>query len=448
MNLFDQLRNDKNLFSAWRHVKKSALSSKNFEIRGKASDFEHQHQRHIRRIQTQLREGRFVFDGVEGVLKDKNKRIAQGKAPRPIAIGSIQNRIVERAILQVLQPRKIIDSKNIHSKFKVLEDERIGKLNLVNTSLYGVGGLMKPYGGVQPAIKFILTAIENGAKYYYQSDIKSFYTKIPTENVVKIVRSETGDHDLADLFARALDINLLNEDELLTYAKIFPRNGVGVAQGSSLSAFAGNVLLYDFDHKLNENGISCVRYIDDLVILSSSKLALKNGVRLAKQDLKSFGFDLYPPSEDSEKASEGECRNGISFLGCMMKPNRCIPSKPSIDKVDGEIGEIISDSKNHINYFLNSGKEFNLKFSRCETISKIGNKLYGWEKSFSFCTDVEVFRNLDNKIRKRVLEYDFWVYRKTKGINENKMDMKLQIMGIPNLSNLYLRDKKRDKRRG
>ena len=110
--LFKELRTSENLFAAWRHVKRSALKSKNLDIQGKASEFEHQHQRHLKRIQAELRADQFIFDGVEGVLKDKKQREAVGKNPRPIAIGTIRNRVVQRAILQILQPRKAKDTRD------------------------------------------------------------------------------------------------------------------------------------------------------------------------------------------------------------------------------------------------------------------------------------------------------------------------------------------------
>ena len=253
-SLSDDVRSASNLFSAWRHVKRSALNSKNTKIRGHAGEFEYNHQRHLKTIATQLRESRFNFDGVEGVLKDKKKRESAGKDPRPIAVASIKNRIVQRAILQVLQPRKAVNKRDINTRYTPKEDPRLGNLNQINCSEFGVGGLMSPYGGVRPAITLIIKAMSGGASYYYQSDIKAFFTKIPTARVVDKVFVETDDKNLVDLFARGLEVNLANKDELLSYAKIFPSGGIGVAQGSSLSAFAGNVLLYDFDHDLNRLG--------------------------------------------------------------------------------------------------------------------------------------------------------------------------------------------------
>jgi len=271
--LFEEVRSEQNIFSAWRHVKRSALTSGNADIRGKASEFEHAHQRHLKRIISHLRTNKLSFDPVEGVLKDKHKRLAAGKDPRPIAISTIQNRVVQRAILQVLQPRQARDLRDPDTRFETKRDDRLGRINGVNRSKYGVGGLIYPYGGVRPAIETIMAAIDGGAKFYFQSDIRAFFTMIQTDKVVDFVRRETGDEALVELFAKALEVHLGNEDELVGYTHLFPKGGIGVAQGSSLSAFAGNVLLYEMDQQLNAVGVTAVRYIDANLMVGAAQAA-------------------------------------------------------------------------------------------------------------------------------------------------------------------------------
>ena len=150
----------------------------------------------------------------------------------------------------------------------------------------------------------------------------------PTEDIISFVRHETGDDALAELFAQALKVHLGNPDELKGYAALFPRNGIGVAQGSSLSAFAGNVLLFDMDQELNAMPVTCIRYIDDLLMVSTSKDALAAAVTYAGSTLSRFNFSLYTSADGPEKAAAGECANAIDFLGCTIQPKRCSPSAP------------------------------------------------------------------------------------------------------------------------
>ncbi len=436
--LYKDLRSNENLFSAWRHVKRSAQTSRNKLIRGQASEFEHQHQRHIRTIQDQLRKGRFAFDKYDGVLKDKKEREAKNKKPRPIAIGSIKNRVVQRAVLQVLQPRKVIDPSNPYTKFRPKNDSRIGALNDVNCSRFGVGGLMAPYGGVQPAIKLIMDGMSEGAGHYFQSDIKEFFTRIPTATIVQKIFEQTGDREITDIFSSALEVHLKNEDELLQYANLFPSNGIGVAQGSSLSAFAGNVLLYDFDHELNSMGVIAVRYIDDIFLLSSSKTALDAAVSFAKGSLEKFGFSLYEPAQDADKAASGDCKDSFTFLGCNLQPNKCVPSKASTDRIIRDIREELNFSKKAITTLVSGGDKFDHQYARSATLNRIGSKLYGWEKSFSFCTAPNAFRHIDNKIAQYVESYEHEVGRKIRRADKPK---RMRALGIPSTEQLFEADR-------
>jgi hypothetical protein len=418
-------------------VKRSALASGNADIRGKAAEFEHSHQRHLKRIIAQLREGRFKFDPVDGVLKDKKKRLAKGKDPRPIAIATIQNRVVQRAILQVLQPRIARDIRNPDTRYETARDERLGKINDVNRSRYGVGGLIFPYGGVRPAIERITQAIDGGAKYFYQSDIRSFFTKIPTEQVVGFVRKETSDDELADLFQRGLEVHLGNEDELIGYTHLFPKGGIGVAQGSSLSAFAGNVLLYDLDHRLNTMGVTAVRYIDDILMVAPDEKALDCAKDHAEKTLTSFGFGLYSPVDGSEKAARGECSKAINFLGCTIQPKRCVPSRASIDNLKAGVTESLSASKAAIKEAVRRGGGLNPKLSQSATLDTLGKRVYGWQKSFAFCNQRQPFQHLDDFVASQVSHYQRFISRQLANV-----DPKIQmiILGVPSTSQMFDND--------
>jgi RNA-directed DNA polymerase len=432
--LFEEVRSEQNVFSAWRHVKRSALTSGNADIRGKASEFEHAHQRHLRRIIGQLRTGKLSFDPVEGVLKDKRKRLAAGKDPRPIAISTIQNRVVQRAILQVLQPRQARDLRDPDTRYETVRDGRLGRINDVNRSKYGVGGLIYPHGGVRPAIETIMTAIDGGAKFYFQSDIRAFFTKIPTDKVVDFVRRETGDEAFVELFAKALEVHLGNEDELIGYTHLFPKGGVGVAQGSSLSAFAGNVLLYDMDQKLNTMGVTAVRYIDDILMVGADLASIDAAKAHAENTLTDFGFGLYTPADGPDKAAQGECSKSINFLGCTLQPKRCVPSAKSIDNMKEGVRETLASSKAAIKEALAKGTSLNSKHSQSAILESLGKRIYGWQKSFAFCNQRQPFEHLDDYISKQVADYHSVIVRQ---LGKADSKVKAMILGIPSTADMY-----------
>ena len=432
--LIRDVRSEQNIFSAWRHVRRSALVSANADMRGKASEFEHNHQKHLRRIINKLRKDCFIFDPVKGVLKDRRKRLAQNKAPRPIAIATINNRVVQRAILQILQPRVARDLRDVDGRYETKVDNKLGKINDVNRSPYGVGGLIFPYGGVRPAIFRIMEAIDVGAKYYYQSDIRAFFTRIPTDKVVDFVRRETGEDALAKLFSEALAVHLGNPDELKGYADLFPKGGIGVAQGSSLSAFAGNALLYEMDHELNAMGVRAVRYIDDILIVAERETDLEAAIQHAEHRLTTLGFGLYTPAGGSDKAARGKCSEAINFLGCTIQPKRCVPSAASVKKMREGVTETLSGSKSAIKEAVRKGSKLNSKMSQSATIDTLGKKIYGWQKSFAFCTHGQPFQQLDEHVAKQVGDYQGFIGRTLKDLSP---PIQMMILGIPSTQHMF-----------
>ena len=436
-NLFKAVRSESNMFAAWRHVKKSALSSGSDEIKGAAAQFEHEHQRYLKRFIRQLQQGKFEFDRVQGVLADKEKREKAGKKPRPIAIATLKNRVVQRAILQILQPRKARDTNEVDSRYETVLNPALGRINAVNASKYGVGGLIKPHGGVRRGIEAIMCAMSQGAELFYRSDIKGFFNDIPQAPVVDFVRTETGDHELADLFARGLEVQLANADQLESYADLFPSNGRGVAQGSSLSAFAGNVLLYEMDHEINATGVTAIRYIDDIMIVADTTEKLKASTSLAELRLSEMGFELYKPSEGGEKAETGRCCDSFSFLGCTLHPKRCIPSSVSVKRILGDAEETLSKSQGAIKRFRDKGGTFPSQQSPSTVLHTLGKKLYGWQKSFAFCDDVTAFEYIDERIAKRVEKYNQIVGRHTRDLSPSE---KAKVYGIPSTASMFKRN--------
>lgn len=427
VTLFDQVRSEKNIFEAWRHVKSSAINSGSREIRGFATKFEHEHQKHLKRIIAQLREGRFSFKPVKGVLKDKAERLSKGKQPRPIAIAPIENRIVQRAILQVLQPRKVIDPSNPNSGHSVIFDPRLGRINDVNQSKYGVGGLIFPFGGVEKAVLMIANSIDKGAKYYFKSDIKNFFSLIPVSNVCDFILKETSDKALCELFRSALAVEIENADEIKGFEHLFPSDGIGVAQGSALSAFAGNVLLYELDHTLNSMGVVSMRYIDDILIVSDSKENIEAARKYAESAFTDLSLAFYVPTEGSDKASEGETAQGVEFLGCMIQPKRISPSKKTVENFKRNCMTLLSESKSAVKEFAKKKKTMRNNLNVSHTLETLGKRSHGWLKALEFCTDRTQFVLMDDYLANSVDDYLRCVHRYIKDLTKKE---KMVVFGI------------------
>ena len=138
--------------------------------------------RKLKAIQKRLREKPYKFSRQFGATPEKDK----GKGKRPLVIAPIEDRIVQRAILDVLQ-----DADDLTQVQAILATP---------TSIGGIRGR-----GVEHAINLIEDAYVSGdANFVAGSDISGFFTKIPQSEVVAFIGSQTDDCEFIDLFTRAL----------------------------------------------------------------------------------------------------------------------------------------------------------------------------------------------------------------------------------------------------
>src|SRR2546428_13070484 len=86
------------LRNAWRIVYENGIPAKSDETRKQVKEFSIDAEISLERISRQLRGRRFKFPPAEGILSKR-----PGKKPRPIVKSPIPSRIVQRAILDVLQ---------------------------------------------------------------------------------------------------------------------------------------------------------------------------------------------------------------------------------------------------------------------------------------------------------------------------------------------------------
>lgn len=331
--------------------------------------------RELRKIAGQLRQNRFEFTPQHGILVRRS-----AKRPRPIVIGSVRNRVVQRAILDVLQA-----------------DQNIANVLNIETSFGGIKDR-----SVEGAIRAVRTAIESGGKYFIKSDIRDFFTKIPRGLVLDSIKKTAADIDdeFLKLLRSAMETNLENLDELGAASDLFPTGASGVAQGSSLSPFMGNLLLKNFDSNLNCRGIHCVRFIDDFVLLGGNPSHLRKAFSSAQKMLAEFGMDAYDPVYDHEKATMGETDKGFDFLGCHVSRGWTQPSSRSRQRLIESVEETLRAALAEIRASA-SGKPRRASahtHAFAQNLTELDHRIQGWREAFKFCNCPQAMEAVDRKI--------------------------------------------------
>jgi len=379
-----EVRRHSNLWGAWQAVRQRALASRDTETIRDAREIDQNPAKHIRDLHEALRYGHFEFAKQRGILKYKKGK----KTPRPIVVSPVHNRIVQRAILNVLQS----DKKSVVKK--------LGDMPRVLATPTSVGGI--PGRGSPEAVDLIRGAIGNGATHFVRSDIKNFFSNISVPCVLDFLRSQTNDEALTCLVQKALAVELSNDHEakVKEWISLFPTGGIGVPQGSSLSALCGNVILRDFDARFNERGIIMVRYIDDFVMLGRSERSLQRTWASAETHLRKLGFEAHSPFPASPKASSGRISEGFDFLSFRFHCNKISPSRAAKKK-------LIADIDNELREFRRAVK-ISVKSPRraapgvAQVLSSIDRRIRGWGDAFKEVDQRLEFTQLDDDIRRRI----------------------------------------------
>ena len=377
--LHKEVRRIRRLESAWKKVRDNGRKSRSKRTRAEIDEFSGDAGPNIRSIQSQMVAGSFVFAPGRGWAEPPK---SAGKAPRPIVITPIRSRVVARAILDVL-----LEQPNIQD---------------VIQQPYSFGGIQKvdpeAIGAVPGAVQAAVQSIQGGNCYFIRSDISGFFRKIPKNNVLEFIRSRIDCPQFCDLVEASMKVELDNIDQLREHADIFPLEDIGVAQGCALSPLAGNILLSEFDQRMNSGVCTCIRYIDDFLILGPTQKDVEEGFKLAIELLSKFDMEAYSPKDRPDKA---ECGNVyldcLEFLGVEIVNGSVRPSGKNRGNLINSVNDIIQDHTKKTPSGERSDR-WNYDHSYLRCLATINSVVAGWGNQYYFCNDRKIMDDLDIKI--------------------------------------------------
>lgn len=373
---FDVLRRRDTLWPAWLHVREKARKSTSSETRVNAQQFAVHEVRNIERIAEELRTGKFKFAPAKAVLISKPGKTTK----RPVVIAPVESRIVQRALLDLIQAQPQI-AKTLKAGFNF-------------------GGVEGPEFGVPAAVKQA-QAIARSKSYYIRTDIKSFFTQVPRATALDKVLEVISDPALRKCIKEATDTELADVSRLGSDVHLFPIHEEGVAQGSCLSPLLCNLLLADFDEAMNGRGIACIRYIDDFILLADSKRAANRAFASACRYLQQLGLGVYDPeSSDKEERQKADCgliTDGFDFLGCTVRGDLIRPAKKNRDRLRENVQHIFDEA---LGAMVDPHAAALTRNTYAEAIRAAGLVIRGWGNTHSFCTDSQIMKAEDGNLGK------------------------------------------------
>ncbi len=273
-SLIDKVYAERNLQSAWERVRANrgapGVDGMTIEQYTERADFRLQH------LSQELRGKTYRPQPVRRVHIPK-----AGGGQRPLGIPTVQDRIVQQALLAVLSP--IFEAK-------------------FSRRSHG----FRPGCGCASALSVVDAAVKHGYGWVVDADIEAFFDTVDHEKLLAALNEEVADGSVLRLIRRILKAGA----SLAETAEVEPTE-LGTPQGGPLSPLLANVYLHRFDETMVQAGYGLVRYADDFVVFARTKSEAEVALQLAREVLEGeLGLRLHP-----EKTRVVSVNEGFEFLG-------------------------------------------------------------------------------------------------------------------------------------
>ena len=277
-----------------------------------------------------------------------------GGGQRMLGIPTALDRLIQQAVLQVLQPRWD---------------------GTFSDNSYG----FRPGRSAHQAIARAQEFIEQGHQFVVDIDLEKFFDRVNHDVLMSLVAKRESDKRLLRLIRAFLTAGVMQNG-------LVNRNEEGTPQGGPLSPLLSNVMLDVLDKELEKRGLHFARYADDCNIYVRS---LRSGQRVM-ESVTRFLTKTLKLKVNSTKSAVGKPSKrkflGFSFQVVKSIVKRRISPK-AIERYKDRIREITNRNRG---------------VSMTRMIKDLSKFLIGWRGYFGFCQTPSVLRRLDEWTRRRL----------------------------------------------
>ena len=310
------------------------------------ANFQENHLQELQRLEEALRTDSYRPQAIRRswIPKPGSKEL------RPLGVPTVRDRVVQTALLHVLEP--IFD----HAFAEHSYGFRHGR-------------------GCHQALEQVEALLREGKVYVVDADLKSYFDTIPKDRLLTRLREKVSDSRVL----RWVEM-FLNQGVMDGLAEWVPEEGT--PQGAVLSPLLANIYLNPLDHLLAEAGFAMVRYADDFVILCVTREAAERALDLVRRWVEDNGLTLHPTKTTIVDART----EGFDFLGYHFRSSLRLPRQKSLNKVKDTIRAKTHRANGH---------------SLLCIAASLTSMLRGWFTYFRHC-HWTVYADLDGWIRGRL----------------------------------------------
>ncbi|CAA6815632.1 MAG: CRISPR-associated protein Cas1 [uncultured Sulfurovum sp.] len=288
--------------------------------------FKKQAKKEIDQLYVELMGSVYAPQPIEKIAIAKNKT-----EKRPIALASVRDKVVQRALVNVIEPHfdKLMSNKSYGYRRDKSTLKAIGRC--------------RDY-------------INRGYFWVYKTDIDNYFETINHDTLLNILDKEIADKKIVRLISLYLQNGGFKQAN-------YVEHGEGVHQGDILSPLLSNIYLTEMDRFLERKGVEFVRYADDFVLFFKNKELIKEPVKALNLFLKTLS--LKTGEDKSYRANVFE--QGFTFLGAFFKNKEVKIDNARLQKKVSKLFEIARETKKpkdfvtKVNFFLEGLSWYYLK---------------------------------------------------------------------------------------
>jgi len=343
--LFDKVFAERNLLAAYQQVasKRGAAGVDHMTV----DAFARRLPENIGRLSESLRTDVFRPQAIRRVHIPKPGT----KEARPLGIPTVRDRMVQAAIVNVIEP--------------------IFERDFASHS-YG----FRPGRGCKDALRRVGELLKAGYTHVVDADLQGYFDSIPHDLLMTRLETKIADGRVLSLIESFLQANILEGTSEWNPVS-------GAPQGAVLSPLLSNIYLDPLDHLMVQHGFEMVRYADDFVILCRSAQEAAQALELVQAWVADNGLTLHPRKTrivDSQQAS-------FAFLGYEFQGQEHWPRKKSVQKLKDTLRAKTRRTSGH---------------SLAAIIADVNRTLRGWFQYFQHTSRSSAFQSLDSWLRMRL----------------------------------------------
>jgi len=291
---------------------------------------------------------------------------------RPLGIPCVRDRVVQMAVLLVIEPIFEADFKDCSHGFR-------------------------PGHNAVRAMEQIRESLQRGRREVYDADLASYFDTIPQDQLMQMVGRRIADRSVLKLIRMWLRSPVVEEDGSRRKSQ-----GKGTPQGGVISPLLANIYLHELDRAFHEDvkgpgqaaKAVLVRYADDFVVLArwigkgierwiEEKLERDLGLKVNRDKTRIVRME-----------QEGE---SLDFLGFTLRYERDLQGRPRKYLNIQPAKKAVARLRDKIRVITGSGYKRPLQ----EAIEEVNTLLRGWSNYFRYGYPRKVFRAVNYFVRCR-----------------------------------------------